>query len=48
MHHDLSRSGHDLDLRSNFENGLLTSNDNSFDAFRQEEHDAAKMNVMIC
>ena len=47
MHHYLFRSGLVLDLRSNFENDLLTSNDNSFDASRREEHDAVKMNVMI-
>ena len=32
MQHDLFQSGHDLDLRSNFQHDLLRSNHNSFDA----------------
>ena len=43
MHHYLLRSGHDLDLWSNFQNDILRSNDNSFDESRQEEHDAVKI-----
>ena len=46
MQHDLFRKGHDLDLRSNFQSDLLRSNYNSFDASRQEKHDAGKMNVV--
>ena len=46
MQHDLFRSGHDLDLRSNFPHNFLMSHYTSFDASRQEEHDAGKMNVV--
>ena len=46
MQHDLFRSGHDLDLRSNFQVDLSRSNYSSFDASRREEHDAGKSNVM--
>ena len=46
MQHDLFRSGHDLDLRSNFQDDLLMSNYISFDASRQEKHDAGKINVV--
>ena len=44
MHHDLFRSGHDLELRSKFPNDLLRSNYNSFDASQQEQHDVGEMN----
>ena len=44
VQHDLFRSGHDLDLRSNFQYDLLRSNYNSFYASRQEENDAVKIN----
>ena len=40
------RSGHDLDLWSNFQHKLLRSHNGSFDVSRQEEHDAVKMNVV--
>ena len=46
MQHDPFRSGHDLDLRSNFQNDLSRSTNSSFDASRREEHDAGKSNVM--
>ena len=46
MKHDLFRSRHDLDLRLNFKNDLLRSNYSSFDASRQEKHDACQMNVV--
>ena len=42
MKHDLFGSGHDLDLRSNFQHDLSRSNDSSFDASWREEHDAGK------
>ena len=42
MQHDLFGSGHDLDLRSNFQHDLSRSNYISFDAARQEKHDAGK------
>ena len=42
MQHDPFRSGHDLDLRSNFQHDLSRSKYNSFDASRQEEHGAGK------
>ena len=35
-----------LDLRSNFQHDLSRSNYISFDASRQEKHDAGKINVM--
>ena len=38
----LFRSGHDLDLRWNFQHDLSRSSDNLFDASWQEEHDAGK------
>ena len=46
MQHDLSGSGHGLDLRSNFQHGLLKSTYSSFDASRQEKHNAGNMNVV--
>ena len=46
MQHDLFLSGHDVDLRSNFQDYFLRINHSSFDAFRQEEHDAGEMNVL--
>ena len=46
MQHDLFGSGHDLDLRSNSEHDFLRSNYISFDASRQEKHDAGKINVV--
>ena len=46
MQHELFRSGHDLDLRSNFQHNLLRSNNSSFVASRQKEHDAGEMNVV--
>ena len=46
MQHDLFQTGHDLNLESNFQHDLLRSNYSSFDASRQEEHDAGKMNVV--
>ena len=46
MQHDLFGSGHDLDLRSIFQHDLSRSNYISFDASRQEKHDAGKINVM--
>ena len=47
MQNDLFESGHDLDLRSNFQHDLLRSNYISFDAPRQEKHDANKINVSL-
>ena len=44
--YNLSRSDHDLELRSNFQNDLLRSTYTSFDASRQEKHDAGKLNVV--
>ena len=46
MQHDLFRSCHDLDLRSNYGHGLLRSNYNKFDASRQEEHDALNLDFV--
>ena len=46
MQYDLFGSGHDLDLRSNFQNDLLRSNFISFDASKEEKHDAGKINVV--
>ena len=46
MQHDLSGSGHDLDLRSNFQHDFLRSNYISFDAARQEKHDDGKINIV--
>ena len=47
MQHDLFGSGHDLDLRSNFQHDLSRrSNYISFDAAQQEKHDAGKSNVV--
>ena len=42
MQHDLFGSGHDLDLRSNFQHDPSRSSDSSFDASWREEHDAGK------
>ena len=44
MQHDLSGSGHDLDLRSNFQHDLSRSNYISFDASLGEKYDTGKMN----
>ena len=44
MQHDLFGSGHDLDLRSNFQNDLLMSDYSSFDASQEGKYDAGKMN----
>ena len=46
MQCDLFGSGHDLDLRSNFQNDLSRSNYISFDTSRQEKHYAGKINVV--
>ena len=46
MQHDLFGSGHDLDLRSNFQYDLSRSNYISLDASRKEKHDAGKINVV--
>ena len=46
MQHDPFRSDHDLDLRSNFQNDRSRSTYSSFDASRQDEHDAGKSNVV--
>ena len=43
MQHDLFGSGHDLDLRSNFQHDLSRSTYSSFDAAWREEHDAGKI-----
>ena len=43
MQHDLFGSGHDLDLRSNFQRDLSRS---TYISYRQEKHDAGKMNVV--
>ena len=39
-------SGHDLDLRSNFQHDFLRSNYTSFAASRKEKNDAGKINVV--
>ena len=44
IQHYLFRSGHDLELRSNFHPDLLQSNYSSLDASRHEEYDAGKIN----
>ena len=46
MQHDIFRSGHNLELRSNFQHDLLRFNYSSFDASLQEKHDVGKMIVM--
>ena len=46
MQHDLFGSGHELDLRSNFQNDLSRSNYISFDAARQEKHDDGKTSIV--
>ena len=46
MQHDLFGSGHDLDLRSNFQHDLSRSNYISFDVSRQEKRDDRKINVV--
>ena len=46
MQHDPFRSGHDLDLRSNFQVDLSRSNYSSFDASWREEHDAGKSKLV--
>ena len=46
MQHDPVHQGHDLDLRSNFQNDVSRSTYSSFDAFRREEYDAGKINVV--
>ena len=46
MQHDIFRSGHDLDLRSNFQHDHIRSSYSSFDVYRQKEHDACKMSVV--
>ena len=43
MQHDLFRSCNDLDLKSNFQNDLLTSYYSSFDASEEDKYDAGKM-----
>ena len=47
MQHDLFGSGHDLDLRSNFKHDLSMPNYMSFNASRQEKHDAGNRSVMF-
>ena len=44
---ELFRPGHDLDLKSNFQNHLLRSNYSSFNARQQENHDVGKVNVVL-
>ena len=39
-------SGHDVDLRSNFQNDLLGSNFSSFNAPQEEQYDADKINAV--
>ena len=46
VQHELFRSGHDLDFRSNFQNNLLRSNYSSFNASQEEKYDAGKMNAV--
>ena len=43
MQYDLLGSARDLDLWSNFEIDLFRATCSYFDAFRREEHDAAKI-----
>ena len=43
MQHDLFGSGHDLDLRSNFQDDLSRLTNSLFDASWQEKHDAGKI-----
>ena len=46
MQHGIFWSGHDLELRSNFQHDLSRLNYSSFDASWQEKHDVGKMIVM--
>ena len=46
MQYDLFRSGHDPDLRLNFQNYLLRLNYSPFDASQQEKHDTGKISTM--
>ena len=43
IQHDLFRSGHDLDLKSNLHIDLFRSNYSSFNASQEEKYDAGKM-----
>ena len=47
MQHDLFRSDHDLELRSNFQHDLLRSKYSSFDASWREKQDTGKMNALL-
>ena len=42
----LFRSGHDLEMWSNFQSTFLSLNYNSFDASQQEKHNAGTINVV--
>ena len=46
MQHDVFGSGHQLDLRLNFQHDLLRCNFSSFDASWQGKRNAGKINVM--
>ena len=46
MQHNLFGSGHDLDVRANFQHDISRLNYISFDAPRQDKHDAGKINVV--
>ena len=46
MQYDFFGSGQGHDLRSNFQHDLLRSNYISFDAARQEKHDAGKISIV--
>ena len=46
MQHDLFRSGHVLDLRSNFTNYFLRSNYSSFDVSLRAKYATVKMNAV--
>ena len=46
MQRDLFRSGHELDLRSNFQKDPCKINERSFDASHEEEYDVGKMNAV--
>ena len=47
MRDALFRSGNDVGLRSNFQDVILRPRYSSFDASRQEENDAVKMNAVL-
>ena len=47
MQRDLFRSGHELDLRSHFQNDLSRSNYSSFGVSQDEKYDDGKINSVF-